>query len=185
VSLWWRWALGTSLGFLASLLLVEIGERSELGAIEGTLGGLMIGITQALILRQWFSKTWLWIFANAIAWGLMAGGGFGALGWVAPSTQLLGMRLAFGAWLGALGGSWLGIWQWLVLRQSVSASWRWIAIMLLSWSVALSLGWTLGGLLRDRTHLFLGEVLGLMVAWIIVGIMTGIALMGLLRQRKR
>lgn len=178
---WLRWASATLIGFLASLLWVEIGERPELGAIEGTLGGGAIGLAQGLVLSPWLPLGGRWAFVNSVSWGLMAGSGFGAMGWVVPQTEVLEMRLLFGAIWGWVGGFWLGLWQWLVLRQRLPGTWRWLAAVPLSWSVGLPLGWGIGSHLRSASHLFLGEVVGLAVTWAVVGAIEGIALKRLLR----
>jgi hypothetical protein len=170
-----QWMLGTLASFWASLLVVEVGERPELGTMEGTLGGVMVGAVQSLLLSQYFSQTWLWAAANGVSWGLLAGSGLGAMGWVAPSTDSLSLRCFWGAVFGAIGGLWLGSWQWLVLREKVVGAWRWIVVTAASWSFALAVGWLVGGWLHSTTHLFLGEVMGLAVTWTIVGGMTGLA----------
>lgn len=182
---WWQWAMITFAGFCVSLFFVEIGERGELGVIEGTLGGSLIGLSQALLLSTWLPQAWLWLFANLIAWGLMAGSGFGAMGWVVPQTELLPIRLIFGVFLGTIGGLWLGFWQWLILRQYLTSAWRWMLMVSLSWAVGLPFGWIIGGSFRSVNNLFLSEVLGLAVTWIIVGTMTGFVLKILLYRSRQ
>ncbi|HAC65126.1 MAG TPA: hypothetical protein DCF68_16755 [Cyanothece sp. UBA12306] len=179
---WIQWAIGTAIAFLTSLLWVEIGEPRDLGTIEGTIGGTIIGCFQALILSRWLPQSWLWMIATLIPWGLMGGSNFGLIGWVAPRTDSWLIRLVVGLIFGAITGFWTGIWQWLVLRTRLSGSQWWIIINSLSWSVGLSLGWLVGGLLRWKTHLFLGEVIGLGITWILVGIQTGIGLGKLLER---
>ena len=46
--LWLSWTGLTWLAFVSSLLLVEVGERSDVSLLEGTLGGLLIGLAQWL-----------------------------------------------------------------------------------------------------------------------------------------
>jgi hypothetical protein len=177
-----QWVLGTFLGFFLSLLFVEVGEKAELGAIEGIVGGAIIGLMQTLAFSQWLPLAWLWMLANAIAWGLLGLSDFGAIGWYAPRTDLLGIRLTDGAMFGAIAGLWLGIWQWLILRKYLFDAWRWILVNLGSWSLALAVGWGLGGILRAITNLFVSEVIGLAIAWTIVSSTTGLALTGLMSQ---
>ncbi|MEM8777316.1 MAG: hypothetical protein AAGF26_00300 [Cyanobacteria bacterium P01_G01_bin.49] len=180
---WLQWAIVTLIGFLLSLVWLEIGEPPDLGTLQGTVGGTIIGLFQALILSRWFPQAWLWILATLIPWGLMAGSQLGAIGWVAPRTELISVRLTTGMILGGITGLWVGLWQWLILRQQFSNSYIWILISGLSWSVGLSLGWLVGGLLRSVTHLFLGEVVGLAIAWLLVGLQTGLVLAILLKKR--
>ncbi len=184
-ALCWRWIVATMLGFGISLFFVEVGERTELGAIEGTIGGIIIGLLQALMIGQYLPPAWLWIIANGLAWGLMAASGWGAMGWIAPDTDLLGMRLILGAFFGITGGLWLSCWQLIVISNSILAARWWLIVNPLAWSLGLSLGWTVGGILRSLTHLFLAEVVGLAVTWLIVATVTGIGLARLqLRSQK-
>jgi len=179
---WGQWVALTSLGYLLSLFFIEVGERPDLGAIQGAIGGIAIGVMQASILKQPLNFSWQWVLACAVGWGLLAGSGAGAIGWIAPRTEILSIRFVSGLAFGEACGIVLGIVQWLVLRQSVRAAWRWICINPLCWAAGLSVGWTAGGLLRSRFHLFLAEVVGLGVSWAIVGATTGLALMKMMEE---
>lgn len=177
-----QWFLGTFLGFVISLGFVEVGIRTEIGAIEAALGGAIIGLVQTLVFSQWFGKAWLWMLVNTIAWGLLGLSNFGAIGWYAPQTESLNVRLTYGAMFGAIAGMWIGIWQWWVLRKYLFDAWRWIFVSLASWSIGLSVGWAFGGMLRNTTNLFLGEVIGLALTWSIVSVITGLAMTMFMRQ---
>ncbi|MBE9126249.1 hypothetical protein IQ257_06345 [Coleofasciculus sp. LEGE 07092] len=179
-NLWLQWTLMTFLGFLTSLFWIEIGERPDVGAVEGIIGGSLIGLAQLLVLRQHISRAGWWVLVSLLSWGLIGFSGLGALGWFAPRTLYLFPRVLYGVLDGAKIGFLLGVGQWIVLRQQVSSAWLWILASPLCWSIALALGWTIGGALRLFTHLFLSEVVGLAVTWLAVGVLTGITLMGLL-----
>ncbi|NES87496.1 MAG: hypothetical protein F6K10_42705 [Moorea sp. SIO2B7] len=170
---WFQWCFLTIVAFLLSLFLIEIGERNELSTMEGVMGGAIIGIAQFLVLRQRISHAWLWALSSIITWGLMTGSGLGAIGWVVPRTDILAIRLVYGALFGSICGVVLGMGQWLVLRNQVLSSGRWILISPLCWGIGLSLGWTMGGVLRSFTRLFLGDVIGLILTWVLVSVMTG------------
>lgn len=174
-----KWTGSTFIGFLLSLLLIEVGQRGELTTTDAMIGGTVIGLTQALVLGQFFPNTWLWIFVNLIAWGLLAGGDIGVIGWVAPNSMVLNVRLIYGLIFGAMVGFWLGLWQWSIIRSYFHQAWHWIWIMSLSWALGLSVGWTVGGILRAISRLFVGEVIGLSVTWLIVGLMTGLGMIAL------
>ena len=51
---WLQWVLVTTVGFLLSLYWVEIGERSDIRATEGAIGGIAIGLAQWLVLKRRF-----------------------------------------------------------------------------------------------------------------------------------
>ena len=102
------------------------------------------------------------------------------MGWFAPRTHLLPVRLTTGLMLGGITGIWVGCWQCFVLKPILSKSYLWIFVSGISWSLGLSMGWIVGEILYSTTHLFLGEVIGLVVVWTLVGWQTGIALSYLL-----
>ncbi|WP_013323103.1 hypothetical protein [Gloeothece verrucosa] len=174
-----KWTGATFSGFLFSLLFIEIGQRGELKTVDAMIGGTIIGLTQGLVLSQFFPNTWLWIFVNLMAWGLLAGSHIGVMGWVAPNSMFLNVRLMYGAIFGAMVGLWLGLWQWIILRNYFYQAWHWLWIMLISWGLGLSIGWGLGGILRSLTRLFIGEVIGLSVTWLIVGLITALGMIAL------
>lgn len=179
---WLQWILVTLFGFLLSLLVIEIGESPHLGIREGVIGGAIIGLTQFLVLRGHIRQAWWWIVASIICWGLLGFSSLSPLGWVVPRTTLFSARIFYGALFGALIGIGLGVPQWLVLRPRIPKAWRWILMSSLCWAISLAFGWTVGGVLRLLSQLFLGDVVGLTLAWLAVGILQGIALVRLLQD---
>ncbi len=55
-------------------------------------------------------------------------------------------------------------------------AWTWILTSALGWGVGLAIGWSVGGILRLKSHLFLSELVGLTLAWVVVAAITGVAL---------
>jgi len=177
-----QWFLATLTGFLLSLFWIEIGEKPDIGFSEGAIGGAILGLVQFLALKPQLARSRWWILSSVLTWALIAGCGLGAVGWAAPRTAYLPLRLIYGAIDGARIGLLISIGQWWVLRQAVPAAWRWLAASSLSWGFSLAIGWVIGGLLRLATHLFLSEVIGLAVTWAIVGATTGLVLKNLLQE---
>lgn len=173
---WLSWTILTVLGFWASLLAIEIGERSDLPVWGGSLGGGLIGLSQSLVLGFWLFDSWLWILTNLLAWGMLTGIGVGAIGWLVPSGTILFWRLIGGIFWGSLAGAWLGGWQWLYLRHKLPKAGQWILGMTIVWGLGLPIGWLVGGVLRNASQLFWGELVGLSVTWLIVGMGTGLIL---------
>ncbi|MGK7900480.1 MAG: hypothetical protein AB4352_03520 [Hormoscilla sp.] len=180
-SLWLQWVLATVGGFGLSLLLIEIGERPDMGVWEGLIGGGAIGLGQWLVLRGRISHAWWWIVASIVGWGLIGASDLGALGWAAPRTMQIPLRLIFGFADGLQIGCWLGALQWLVLSRQVPFAWLWTLVSTGSWAIGMAIGWGVGGMLRQATNFFLGDVVGLAVAWLVVGGLTGIALARLMQ----
>ncbi len=179
-----QWTLNTLMGFLLSLLLIEVGERPDIGLIEGLTGGTLIGIMQWLVLRSYVPQAWLWVILSSVSWAAIAGSGLGPIGWIAPRTLSLPIRLYYGLWEGAKVGLILGTGQSLLLMQKVPQAWRWIVASTLDWAIALTCGWAMGGWLRIQFDRFLGDVIGLGCMWMIVGGLTGFALTLLLKTKK-
>jgi len=172
------WAIATVLGFALSLSIVTIGERPDLGLWQGVLGGGIVGLTQGLILMRYRLGSGWWIVANTVAWGIAGASSIGAIGWFAPrGLTALPSRLIYGTFDGLKIGIIAGFSQWLALKQTASKfSASWIAWNTLAWILGLAFGWSIGGILRQITNLFISEVVGLIVTWTIVGLIGGIAL---------
>jgi hypothetical protein len=175
-----QWMFVTLVGFVVSLIWIEIGEKPDLGALEGAIGGLIISLAQWFILKQYISQSWRWIFVHVFIFSIIALTPLGLLGWVAPRTLNLTPRIVYGLIEGVKLGLCLSLGQWLVLRTEVFHAWRWIVASIISWGVALPIGWIFGGMMRQGTSFFLGDVLGLVLVWIIVAALNGIALTRLL-----
>ena len=181
-SFWWKWLGCNVCGFLFSLLFIEIGERDDMNPLEGMLGGTVIGMAQSWALRKKFKGLEWWVLVNIVSWGFLGFTGIGVVGWMAPKTSLIPLRIVYGIINGTLAGGGIGFTQWLLLKRQIPQAWRWILAMSMGWAMGLAIGWTFGGVLRAATGLFLAEVIGLLVAWIVVGAITGIALIILLRD---
>lgn len=181
---WLQWVLATVIGFLLSLYWIEIDIKPYVGVIEGVIGGAVIGFAQGFILQQRLAIAPQWLLVSVVSWGLIAASNLGAIGWIAPQTLQLGGRLIYGGLQGALVGALLGVGQWIILRQQLTTASMWIVATAASWAIALGIGWTIGGLLRQATHLFLSEVVGLTSTWFIVAGITGINLIWLLRGER-
>lgn len=179
---WLQWVLATVVGFLISLYWIEIDIKPYVGVTEGAIGGAVIGFAQGLILQQRLRIAPVWLVVSVVSWGLIAASNLGAIGWVAPQTLVLGLRLIYGGLQGALVGALLGVGQWFILKQQLTKARQWILASAASWAIALGIGWAIGALLRQATHLFLSEVVGLAATWFIVAATTGINLIWLLRN---
>ncbi|AUT02431.1 hypothetical protein CLI64_19680 [Nostoc sp. CENA543] len=166
------WTIATFGGFLASLCWIEIGERAEIGVLQAAMGGIAIAIPQSLILRENI-YTIRWIILTITAWVILTVIGMGAFGWSVPASETLSVRLYFGALHGAFGGFAIGLSQWLTIRKPKPWAWQWMIVNSLCWAVALPVGSAVGILLHQLTRLFLAEVVGLAITWLIVAILTG------------
>jgi len=140
------WTFATAVGWLVGMLLLGFSPLVESGV------GLLIGVTQWLVLRSRLPNSYWWILATAVGWFC---GRLIALGFFPPEYGILA-----GSALGAVVGSC----QWLILRKSVHRAYWWVIISILGWT------WAMTG------------VLGTYLIGAVVGAVTGIALDFLYRQ---
>ncbi len=180
--LWLGWVSLTWLAFMASLLFVEVGYRNDISLVDGLIGGCLVGVAQWLAIRSHVRGAYGWILASALSWGALALLHIGAIGWMAPDTPNLLIRAVFGLFYGGYVGVVLGVGQWWFLRRQVVRAWRWIPLSAGVWAVAIAFGWLIGGGLRLASNLFVSEVVGLMIAWGAIAILSGIGIVGLLYQ---
>jgi len=182
LTLWLGWTGLTWIAFVSSLLFVEVGERSDLSLMEGLIGGGLIGLAQWFVLRSHLQNAHRWMIATVLSWGALTLFHIGALGWMAPSTTNLFFRSFLGVLYGAYVGLGLGVGQWLAIRKQVPLAWRWVPLSSGIWAGAIAFGWLVGGSLRATSHLFVSEVVGLVVAWGAIAALSGIGIVGLLNQ---
>ncbi|MBE9079541.1 hypothetical protein IQ241_19945 [Romeria aff. gracilis LEGE 07310] len=184
VGFWLRWSGATGLAFGLTLLCIEVGEKTDISLLEAALGGLMVGFAQWQVLRLHLYRAYGWMVATVLAWVFLTLANIGAVGWMAPSTPSPTLRLIYGVLHGGYAGLVLGSGQWFVLRRQIPQAWRWIGASVLIWAIAIALGWGVGGLLRLATDLFISDVLGLLLAWGAIAVLSGISL-GLLMHPSR
>jgi energy-converting hydrogenase Eha subunit A len=169
-----QWTIATFGGFILSLLLVEVGEKPDIGVVQGALGGLIVALAQAFVLRERIQNPWLWVFSSFTASVLMITVGIGAVGWIVFTTQVLALRVIYGAILGAIAGFGMGLAHCLAIREHTPLAWQWILVSSVSWALGVAIGSAVGFFLHQFTQLFLGEVMGLAVTWLVVSILTGV-----------
>lgn len=182
-ALWIGWTGLTWLAFALSLFVVEVGERGDVSLLEGLIGGSLIGFAQWLIIGRHIKRAHQWIAVSALCWGALGLLHIGAVGWIAPDTMNLMVRVLFGLFYGFYVGLVLGVGQWWVMRRSIVSAWRWILLSAGIWAVAIAFGWLLGGVLRLASNLFVSEVIGLAAAWGIIAALSGVAIVGMLYQQ--
>ncbi|MEM6449870.1 MAG: hypothetical protein AAF703_06110 [Cyanobacteria bacterium P01_D01_bin.105] len=181
--LWLGWTSLTWLAFLVSLAVIEVGERGDISFVDGLLGGGLVGFAQWLMLRSHVQRSHRWIWLSALYWGALSLLHIGALGWTAPNTPSLTVRVGAGLFYGFYVGLTLGVGQWWVMRNSLIRAWRWALLSAGIWSVSMAFGWLVGGGLRSVSHLFVAEVFGLIIAWGMMAILSGIAIIGMVYQQ--
>jgi hypothetical protein len=121
---------------------------------------------------------------RSLGWGLAGVSPIGVVGWLAPQNlpNLLS-RGSYGTLEGLQIGVLAGFLQWLVFKRSLpNFSACWLVWNGLAWTVGLPVGWLLGGILRQKSNLFVGEAIGLLATWLVVGGIAGVALIPFLKS---
>ncbi|MBO1065944.1 MULTISPECIES: hypothetical protein [Nostocales] len=177
-----KWVFATFLGFLLSLLMIEVSEKPDMSVLEAAIGSLTISIPQSYLLRQSISPG-KWVLSTLFSWIIIAVIGVGVLGWTVTISAFLPTRIFLGIIVGGIGGLLIGISQWcLAIPPSFPSSWKWIFVNIISWMIAMPIGSTIGLFLHRITNLFLGEVVGLAITWLLVAILTGISAVKIIKD---
>ena len=177
----WRfglwWVLGTIVGWVVGFTICEaikaflasLAHALEYG-LDGAVLGTCIGIAQWLVLRRLIPRAGWWLLASIIGFAV----GKGVSDVVAHETGFVG----FG---GAAIGAVLGIAQWIVLRRHVAQAGWWVLASALAWAV----GWGIISVVDEAASGPTGTtyVVGASGA-AVAGVITAVALVRLLRQRR-
>ena len=170
-----KWVFATLLGFSCSLLMIEISEKPDMDIIEALIGSLFISLPQSYILRKTISPV-SWVLSTVFSWLVIAAIGVGVLGWTVTTADFFPTRIFAGIIAGGIGGLLIGISQWwLAIPPSFPSAWKWVFVNIISWMIAIPIGSTVGLFLYRITNLFLAEVVGLAITWLLVAIFTGIS----------
>jgi len=127
--------------------------ESLLGAfVSGLVAGMIVGATQWIVLRRYIPD-WLWILATAAGYvvlmttlqswdaywqGFLSLNSTTALGGLTPGAIAL-LSALVRTLLATICAIWLGLSQWLLLRQYARPAWGWVFVPSLAVLVAASL----------------------------------------------
>ncbi|HEY7347916.1 MAG TPA: hypothetical protein VH599_06310 [Ktedonobacterales bacterium] len=174
---WLQWVVATSVcGAVGGVVISAcIGALGDLGGnvVGNTASGLVAGIGQWLVLRQWLERAGWWIPATAGGYLLAAS----LLVLQGPLGENLGGVIATIA-LGFVPG----ILQWLLLRRQVARAGWWVLASTVSILAAFTAGVAASsGVGLKESELVFGLVSGI-ASGVVFGIMSGLVLGWLLRH---
>lgn len=191
---WLGWvSLGESIGFLAPVLLQQLGSKASPGmmfpllVLAGLVEGAVLGWSQAHVLKRRLPElsigrwTLLTSLAAAVAWLLgLVPSEFSHV-WMAwpPALQLAVGLLVGAALLASIGSA-----QWLELRRHLPRSWRWIPGTSVAWSVGLLIFLAISTPLwqpgqQPEVTAFIGALAGIAMA-VVMALITGLVLVRIL-----
>ena len=180
--LWLGWTLATTigmlLGFLPSLLLVNVLDLQWARVLVPLLAGFLIGLAQWTVLRNYLVQSSDWILAAGTSWAV--GYALGLLLINTLSNTPLGGILGF-----AIFGAVIAAVQWPLLRREIPNIWSWILANVLGWTagsyfslVALNIFFSN----QPTINPVVGTSFVAVVTGLIAGAITGLALVWIVRK---
>lgn len=182
--MWLEWTLATAfgmlLGFLPSLVLVNIMDLAFARVIVPLFAGFLVGLAQWVVLRKYVNEVSDWILAAGASWAV----GY-ALGlFIINGLTGTGLDGFFGY---VLFGVIVALVQWPILRREIPNVWMWVLANVVGWTAGFYLSQVSLDLLFDgpaiapiaSTSVISG------VSGLVAGAITGIALIWIVRQPER
>lgn len=182
--MWLEWtlatALGMLLGFIPSILLVNILNLALARLIVPLVAGFLVGLAQWVVLRKYLNGVADWILAGGASWAV--GYALGLLlmnGLTGTGLDGLIAYILFGVIVAFV--------QWPILRREIPNVWMWVLANVVGWTTGfylsqISLDLFFNGSPIDpltSTSVLSG------VSGLVAGAITGIALIWIVRQPER
>jgi len=180
LGLWLGWTLATAggmlLGFLPTILLVNVLSLGLAQIVVPVFAGTLIGLTQWIVLRRFLTATSDWILAGGTSW---------AVGYMLGLFLIQNIPMVFAGIAGyLLFGAIVALVQWPLLRREIPH--------LLVWIIASSIGWAVGFWASQAVLplFFTGKLIAPAVSTTVIavtsglvaGAITGIALIWIVRE---
>ena len=180
LGLWLGWTLATAIGmlvgFLPTILLVDLLSLGLAQIAVPVLAGTVIGFAQWLVLRRYVTASTQWDWTDGISWA--AGYILGLL-----LIQLLPSTV-FAAFIGYfLFGVVVALVQWPVLRREIPQVFTWVVASAVAWAIGY---WASQAVLSIFTDPLIDPVVGTTViavtSGLVAGAITGVALIWIVRK---
>jgi len=180
LGLWLGWTLATAggmlLGFLPTILLVDILSLGLAQIAVPVLAGTVIGLAQWLVLRRYVTASTQWDWTDGLSWA--AGYVLGLL-----LIQLLPSTV-FAVFIGYfLFGVIVALVQWPVLRREIPQVFTWLFASAVAWAIGY---WVSQAVLSVFTDPLIDPVVGTAViavtSGLVAGAITGVALIWIVRK---
>ena len=182
--MWLEWTLATAfgmiLGFLPSIVLVNLMDLALARFIVPLFAGFLVGLAQWVVLRKYVNEVADWVLAAGASW---------AVGYALGLLIMNGLTgTGLDGFVGyVLFGVIVALVQWPILRREIPNVWLWV--------LANVIGWTAGFYLSQISlDLFFNDPVINPVAstsvlsgvsGLVAGAITGFALIWIVRQPER
>jgi hypothetical protein len=184
VGMWLEWTLATAfgmlLGFLPSIVLVNVLDLALARIIVPLFAGFLVGLAQWFVLRKYVNGVSDWIWAAGASW---------AVGYALGLLIINGLTgTGLDGFIGyILFGVIVALVQWPILRREIPNVWMWILANVIGWTAGffmsqLALDIFFNGPAIDpiaSTSVISG------VSGLVAGAITGVALVLIVRQPER
>jgi hypothetical protein len=134
--MWLAWTSATSVGmlvgYLPSITLVVLIDVRLARVVIPVLAGLVVGLSQWIVLRRYLTECSDWILAGGAGWA--AGYALGLFLINSLTGTLLGGLLGY-----VLFGVIIALFQWPVLRREIPNALTWVLASVIGWSAGLYL----------------------------------------------
>ncbi len=181
VGMWLEWTLATAfgmlLGFLPSIVLVNVLDLALARIIVPLFAGFLVGLAQWFVLRKYVNGVSDWIWAAGASW---------AVGYALGLLIINGLTgTGLDGFIGyILFGVIVALVQWPILRREIPNVWMWILANVIGWTAGffmsqLALDIFFNGPAIDpiaSTSVISG------VSGLVAGAITGVALVLIVRQ---
>jgi hypothetical protein len=180
LGLWLGWTLATAggmlLGFLPTILLVNVLSLGLAQIAVPVLAGTVIGFAQWIVLRRFVTASTRWDWTDGISWA--AGYVLGLLLiQILPSTVFVVFIGYF------LFGVIVALVQWPVLRREIPQVFTWLVASAIAWAIGY---WASQAVLSLFTDPLIDPVVGTAViavtSGLVAGAITGVALIWIVRK---
>ena len=182
--MWLEWTLATAfgmlLGFLPSIVLVNIMDLALARIIVPLFAGFLVGLAQWVVLRKYVNEVSDWILAAGASW---------AVGYALGLFIMNGLTgTGLDSFVGyVLFGIIVALVQWPILRREIPNVWMWVLANVVGWTT----GFYLSQVFLDL--LFNGPTIAPLastsvisgVSGLVAGAITGIALIWIVRKPER
>src|ERR1700752_4737699 len=184
IGMWLEWTLATAfgmlLGFLPSIVLVNIMDLALARLIVPLFAGFLVGLSQWVVLRKYVNKVSDWILAAGTSW---------TVGYALGLFMMNGLTgTGLDGFIGyILFGVIVALVRWPILRREIPNVWMWILANVVGWTAGFYLSQVSLDLLFDgptiapiaSTSVLSG------VSGLVAGAITGIALIWIVRKPER
>jgi hypothetical protein len=179
--MWLEWTLATALGmlvgYLPSIIFVDLIDLGLARVVIPVLAGLLVGFSQWVVLRQYLTESSDWILAGGAGWAVGYALGLFLINNLTGS--LLGGLLGY-----VLFGVIVALVQWPVLRREIPNALAWVLASVIGWTAGFYLSQVSLGVFFDGPTIAPAVSTSVIsgMSGLVAGAVTGLALVWIVRQ---